>query len=113
MDPNAALEWIRSYCKDILEGYNNLSEDEKKTIHYDVVGFIEEFKSLDDWNDKDELHEAISNLRLKCIDVLEVIENSEDHDNDIDYEVIELINTFEGLDNWIGKGGFLPKDWER
>ena len=33
--------------------------------------------------------------------------------NDGDSADIELVHLFDGLDQWLSKGGFLPKDWSR
>ena len=33
-----------------------------------------------------------------------------------DYDLVaydELVRTFEALDEWLCKGGFLPREWER
>jgi hypothetical protein len=27
-------------------------------------------------------------------------------------EIIEMAETFDGLDKWLANGGFLPKEWE-
>jgi hypothetical protein len=50
-------------------------------------------------------NEALRLIRQICRDVETDDEKVENWD--------ELVNLIEGLDQWISKGGFLPKDWER
>jgi hypothetical protein len=46
---------------------------------------------------------ALATLRALTADAL----------NGKEVDVMELAESFEALDQWIGKGGFLPDAWQR
>ena len=33
--------------------------------------------------------------------------------NDTEADIVELAEALEALDSWLGKGGYLPTDWQR
>lgn len=35
------------------------------------------------------------------------------NDNEIVVKFVQLVELFEGLDQWLSKGGHLPDDWAR
>lgn len=52
---------------------------------------------------------ALTNLR----NLVARIEHLLDADHDVeDSDLSELVDTFYGLDQWISKGGFLPRAWD-
>jgi hypothetical protein len=53
--------------------------------------------------------EALKELRLMVRTALRCTDNDLPLPEEITWRMAEV---FEGLDGWISKGGFLPKDWE-
>jgi hypothetical protein len=54
--------------------------------------------------------EALNKLRSILRELEERLETGFTNAED---DVSTLIDVFQGLDDWLKKGGFLPKDWER
>jgi hypothetical protein len=55
-------------------------------------------------------NEALKRLR-------EIVVAFRDSDGEIDLDVVgnieDMVDYFEALDEWIMKGGFLPRDWSK
>ncbi len=47
----------------------------------------------------------------ECLDRIRQIVNLAD-DGDISVYIDELVDAFQGLDEWLSMGGFLPNDWK-
>jgi hypothetical protein len=59
--------------------------------------------------------EALRRLRSILLELEEGLDEElgEATYRDVEDDVSTLIDVFSGLDNWLKKGGFLPKDWAR
>jgi hypothetical protein len=51
--------------------------------------------------------------RLREIVVILDNEDADEQPADHDALLVELVEGFQNLDEWIRKGGFLPSSWER
>jgi hypothetical protein len=51
-------------------------------------------------------NQALADARAAC----EQWAHSERGDHDL-VALAELVNAFEALDQWLSRGGFLPRDW--
>lgn len=50
--------------------------------------------------------EALRQLREEAARILEAADNEEEAD------ATRMAELFQGLDEWVVRGGFLPKDWK-
>lgn len=55
---------------------------------------------------------ALARIRELVEEITQRIDADEEFDH-VDDEANEVADIFRGLDEWIKKGGFLPKDWGR
>lgn len=58
-------------------------------------------------------NEALRNCRRIANSLVEKMDADEDLESLPVHKVNQLIESFQGLDQWLSKKGFLPKDWER
>ena len=57
---------------------------------------------------------ALNNLRLHIEQLKKLIDSDESPENeDLECLANDVVDNFEGLDNWLSNGGFLPKSWKR
>lgn len=58
---------------------------------------------------------ALTRIRELAAEIINMSDEIDEFDSfgHVDEEANELAETFQGLDEWITKGGFLPKDWRR
>ena len=54
---------------------------------------------------------ALTRLRELAEEIIERIDADESYDH-LDDLPSEMAETFQGLDQWITRGGFLPRDWK-
>jgi hypothetical protein len=43
--------------------------------------------------------------------IREIVQRIDDEDH-LESDLPELVDAFSSLDEWLGKGGFLPDDWK-
>ena len=55
---------------------------------------------------------ALARIRELAAEIIQIFDDDESYEY-AEAEANEIAETFQGLDNWIKGGGFLPKDWRR
>lgn len=58
-------------------------------------------------------NEALKNLREAARDNLAHAEEFKDRPGELLVMIYEAAESFQALDEWLSKGGFLPADWQR
>jgi hypothetical protein len=64
--------------------------------------------------DPNEALEILRKLAKRVISIADEPDYSDNKSQDhVLSEAMEMAEAFKSLDEWISKGGFLPKDWEK
>jgi hypothetical protein len=56
---------------------------------------------------------ALAHAREATQTVLGAVYDAKANLNEFNYAITDLAETFDNLDEWLSKGGFLPSDWQR
>jgi hypothetical protein len=110
MDPNAALAIIRDRAESLQEYV-----DAGSAIFPELTELLEAFQAIEEaggvLRSEWETDENLSIIRDRCNALEEVVDA--DTDDEIPPELQELIEAFQGLDGWVERGGFMPRDWNK